>query len=61
MWNDIEKAMEDLQKTLSNYKDYQKDYARKEYNYRTALSKRLVTLRVNKIKSSKENIKQKAT
>lgn len=45
MWDDIEKAMEDLQKTLSNYKDYQKDYARKEYNYRTALSKRLVTLR----------------
>ncbi|MGN1271452.1 MAG: hypothetical protein ACI4UX_05790 [Clostridia bacterium] len=45
MWNDIEQAMEDLQKTLSNYKEYQKDYAKKEYNYRTALSKELVRLR----------------
>lgn len=45
MWQDIEKAMEDLQKTLSNYKDYQKDYAKKEYLYRTELSKELVTLR----------------
>lgn len=24
MWQDIEQAMEDLQKTLSNYKEYQK-------------------------------------
>lgn len=45
MWNDIEQAMDDLQKTLSNYKEYQKDYAKKEYNYRTALSKELVRLR----------------
>ncbi len=45
MWNDIEDAMEDLQKTLSNYKDYQKDYAKKEYEYRVALSKELVRLR----------------
>lgn len=45
MWNDIEQAMEDLQKTLSNYKEYQKDYAKKEYEYRVALSKELITLR----------------
>lgn len=45
MWNYIETAMDDLQKTLSNYKEYQKDYAKKEYNYRTALSKELVRLR----------------
>ena len=45
MWNDIEQAMEDLQKTLSNYKEYQKDYAKKEYTYRVALSKELVRLR----------------
>lgn len=45
MWQDIEEAMEDLQKTLSSYKNYQKDYAQKEYDYRTALSKELVRLR----------------
>lgn len=45
MWNYIETAMDDLQKTLSNYKEYQKDYAKKEYNYRTALSKELIRLR----------------
>lgn len=45
MWQDIEQAMEDLQKTLSNYKEYQKDYAKKEYDYRVALSKELVRLR----------------
>lgn len=45
MWHYIEQAMNDLEKTLSNYKEYQKDYAKKEYKYRTALSKELVTLR----------------
>lgn len=45
MWNDIEQAMADLEKTLSNYKEYQKDYAKKEYDYRTSLSKELVRLR----------------
>lgn len=45
MWHEIEQAMDDLQKTLSNYKEYQKDYAKKEYIYRTALSKELVSLR----------------
>ena len=45
MWHDIEYAMNELQKTLSNYKEYQKDYAKKEYCYRTALSKELVRLR----------------
>lgn len=45
MWNDIELAMDDLQKTLSNYKGYLKDFAIKEYRYRTALSKELIKLR----------------
>ena len=37
--------MDDLQKTLSSYKEYQKDYAKKEYQYRVELSKELVRLR----------------
>lgn len=45
MWNDIEKAIEDLKTTLSEYKKYQKDYAIKEKKYRVALSKRLLELR----------------
>lgn len=45
MWNDIEEAIKELNKTLSEYKNIQKDYALKEYKYRTALSKRLVQLR----------------
>lgn len=45
MWNDIEEAINELNKTLSEYKNIQKDYALKEYKYRTALSKRLVQLR----------------
>ena len=45
MWEDIEEAINELNKTLSEYKNIQKDYALKEYKYRTALSKRLVQLR----------------
>ena len=45
MWNEIEELMKNLYKTLSEYKKYNKDYAEKEYRYRTALSKRLVELR----------------
>lgn len=45
MWNDIEEAIKELNKTLSEYKNIQKDYALKEYKYRTELSKRLVQLR----------------
>lgn len=45
MWDEIEQAMDELQKTLSSYKEYQKDYARKEYHYRVELSKELVKLR----------------
>lgn len=42
MWNDIEKTMENALKSLSEYKNYAKDYAMKEQIYRVALSKRLV-------------------
>lgn len=45
MWNEIEEAIEELNKTLSEYKNFQKDYALKEYRYKTALSKRLLQLR----------------
>lgn len=45
MWEDIEEAINELNKTLSEYKNIQKDYALKEYKYRTALSKRLLQLR----------------
>lgn len=45
MWEDIEEAIKELNKTLSEYKNIQKDYALKEYKYRTELSKRLVQLR----------------
>lgn len=47
MWNEIEEIMQDLQKTLTAYKDYSKDYALKEYKYRTALSKELLELRAS--------------
>lgn len=42
MWNDIEKTMENALKSLSEYKNYAKDYAMKEQTYRIALSKRLM-------------------
>jgi biotin-(acetyl-CoA carboxylase) ligase len=45
LWNEIEELMRELKQTLSEYKKYNKDYAIKEYNYRTALSKRLIELR----------------
>lgn len=45
MWEEIEQSLDELKKTLSSYKEYQKDYAKKEYKYRTALSKRLIELR----------------
>lgn len=45
MWNEIEELMQKLEKTLGEYKKYNKDYAEKEYYYRTALSKRLLELR----------------
>lgn len=47
MWQEIEEIMQDLYKTLAEYKKYNKDYALKEYKYRTALSKRLVELRAS--------------
>ena len=45
MWNEIEESLKELNITLSEYKKTQKDYAMKEYKYRTALSKRLIELR----------------
>ena len=44
MWHEIKETMNDLQKTLTNYKKYQKDYAKKEYKYRVTLSKELLVL-----------------
>lgn len=45
MWHEIEKIMEKGEKSLGEYKKCQKDYAIKEYKYRTALSKRLLERR----------------
>lgn len=45
MWHEIEEIMDKAEKSLSEYKKLQKDYAEKEYKYRTALSKRLLERR----------------
>lgn len=45
MWNEIEEIMGKAEQSLSEYKRLQKDYAEKEYKYRTALSKRLLERR----------------
>lgn len=45
MWHEIEEVMKKAEQSLSEYKRCQKDYAVKEYNYRTALSKRLLKRR----------------
>ena len=42
MWNDIEEMMNNALKSLSEYKNYVKDYAEKERVYRVSLSKRLL-------------------
>lgn len=47
MWHDIQETMNKAEKSLSEYKRLNEDYARKEYLYRTALSKRLVELRAS--------------
>ena len=45
MWQEVEQAMNDLQKCLKEFKDYNKIYAIKEQKYRVALSKKLLELR----------------
>ena len=45
MWEEIEQAMIDLEKCVSEYKKYNKDYAMKEKKYRILLSQRLTALR----------------
>ena len=42
MWHEIQETMGKAEQSLSEYKRLNEDYARKEYLYRTALSKRLV-------------------
>ena len=42
MWHEIEETMKKAEKSLSEYKRLNKEYAKKEYEYRTALSKRLL-------------------
>ena len=49
MWHKIEETMENGQKSLSEYKKYCSDYAKKEYLYRTELSKRLLQRRTEGI------------
>lgn len=45
MWHNIEEKMNKAEQSLSEYKKLSKDYAIKERNYRTALSKRLLERR----------------
>lgn len=45
MWNEVEQALKDLEKCVSEYKKYNYDYAIKERKYRVALSKKLTELR----------------
>lgn len=45
MWEDIQKAIDELNKCVSEYKKYNKEYALKERKYRIALSQKLVELR----------------
>lgn len=42
MWHDIEETMDKAEKSLSEYKNLSKNYAKAEYEYRTALSQRLL-------------------
>lgn len=42
MWHEIEEILRKAEQSLSEYKKCQKEYAVKEYNYRTTLSKRLL-------------------
>ena len=46
MWNEVEKALKDLEKCVSEYKRYNYD-AIKERKYRIALSKKLTELRAS--------------
>lgn len=50
MWNEVEKALKDLEKCVSEYKRYNYDYAIKERKYRIALSKKLTELRASREK-----------
>ena len=47
MQNEVEKALKDLEKCVSEYKRYNYDYAIKERKYRIALSKKLTELRAS--------------
>ena len=42
MWHEIEETMQKAEKSLAENKRLNEEYARKEYIYRTALSKRLL-------------------
>lgn len=42
MWHEIQAIMDKGEQSLSEFKKYAKDYAIKEYEYRTAFSKRLL-------------------
>lgn len=42
MWHEIEETMQKAEESLTEYKRLNEEYARKEYAYRTALSKRLL-------------------
>lgn len=47
MWEEIEECIKDLNKTLTSFKKYKKEYAEKERIYRQALAKKILELRTS--------------
>lgn len=45
MWHEIEETLDNAEKSLSEFKRYSKEYAKREHDYRVALSKRLLQRR----------------
>lgn len=42
MWEEIEQCIRDLNKTVTSFKQYKKEYAIKERDYRIALAKKIL-------------------
>ena len=42
MWEEIEQCIKDLNKTVTSFKQYKKEYAIKERDYRIALAKKIL-------------------
>lgn len=49
MWQKIEENLDNAEKSLSEYKKWYKEYAKREHDYRIALSKRLLQRKIEGI------------